>query len=144
MRSFALAFSSSRLAPPNTASNRFSSIASSSVVVCSRFRLAQRPVSSATRPASIESCTDATISRVSACCTRRSRNSSTSAKLCPVSTCITGNGIRAGQNARSARASITIESLPPENSSTGRSNSAATSRMTCIDSASSMSSCESW
>ena len=36
--------------------------------------------------------------------TRRSRNSSTSGKLCPVSTCITGNGIRAGQNAFSASA----------------------------------------
>ena len=37
--------------------------------------------------------------------------------------CITGNGILAGQNARSARRSMTIESLPPENSRTGRSNS---------------------
>ena len=35
---------------------------------------------------------------------------------------------------------MTIESLPPENSSTGRSNSAATSRMMKIDSASSSSS----
>jgi hypothetical protein len=60
-----------------------------------------------------------------------------------VSTCITGNGIRAGQNARSARASITMESLPPENSSTGRSNSAATSRMMWMDSASSTSSWDS-
>src|ERR1700722_18679395 len=42
----------------------------------------------------------------------------------------------AGLNAFSASASITIESLPPENSSAGRSNSAATSRMTWIDSAS--------
>jgi len=32
-------------------------------MVCSRFRLAHRPVSSVTRPASIESCTEATISR---------------------------------------------------------------------------------
>ena len=61
----------------------------------------------------------------------------TSGKLCPVSTCITGNGSRAGQNAFAARCSITTESLPPENSSTGRSNSAATSRMMWIDSASS-------
>ena len=57
---------------------------------------------------------------------------------------MTGKGILAGQNARSASASITIESLPPEKSSTGRSNSAATSRITWIDSASSTSSCESW
>jgi hypothetical protein len=144
IRSLARAFSSSRRAPPNTASNWCSSIASSRVVVCSRLRLAQRPVSSATRPESIDSCTDATISRAPTSATRRSRNSRTSAKLWPVSTCITGNGVRAGQNARSASASITIESLPPENSSTGRSNSAATSRSTWIDSASSMSSCESW
>ena len=54
----------------------------------------------------------------------------------PVSMCISGNGILAGQNAFSARRSMTIESLPPENSSTGRSNSAATSRMMWIDSAS--------
>ena len=92
-------------------------------------RLAQRPFSSTARPASIESCTLATTSRTPSSATRRSRNSRTSGKLCPVSTCITGNGILAGQNARSARASITMESLPPENSSTGRSNSAATSRM---------------
>ena len=38
------------------------------------------------------------------------------------------NGMRAGQNAFSASASMTIESLPPENSSTGRSNSATASR----------------
>ena len=56
---------------------------------------------------------------------------------------MTGNGILAGQNARSASASMTIESLPPENSSTGRSNSAATSRMTWMDSASSTSSWDS-
>ena len=60
----------------------------------------------------------------------------TSAKLWPVSTCITGNGRRAGANALAATCSITAESLPPENSSTGRSNSAATSRMMWIASAS--------
>ena len=32
---------------------------------------------------------------------------------------MTGNGRRAGQNAFSASRSMTIESLPPENSSTG-------------------------
>ena len=56
---------------------------------------------------------------------------------------MTGNGTLAGAKARSASASITIESLPPENSSTGRSNSAATSRMMWIDSDSSTSSWES-
>ncbi len=112
-------------------------------MVCSRFRLAHRPVSSVTRPASIESCTEATISRTPSSAARWSRNSMTSLKLCPVSTCMTGNGILAGRNAFSARASMTTESLPPENSSAGRSNSAATSRMTWIDSASSTSSWES-
>ena len=46
MRSFARARSSSRRAPPIAASNWCSSIASSSVVVCSRLRDARGPVSS--------------------------------------------------------------------------------------------------
>jgi len=103
---------------------------------------ARRPVSSTTRPSSMDSWTEATTSCTPASASRRSRYSSTSVKLCPVSTCMTGKGILAGQNARSARASMTIESLPPENSSTGRSNSAATSRIMWIDSASRTSSCE--
>ncbi len=49
---------------------------------------------------------------------------------------MSGNGNLPGQNAFSASRSSTIESLPPENSSTGRSNSAATSRMMWIASAS--------
>ena len=60
----------------------------------------------------------------------------TSGKLCPVSTCMTGKGSLHGANAFTARCSITTESLPPENSRQGRSNSAATSRMMWIDSAS--------
>ena len=52
--------------------------------------------------------------------------------------------MRAGQNAFSASRSITIESLPPENSSTGRSSSATTSRMMWIASASSVCSWVSW
>ena len=56
---------------------------------------------------------------------------------------MTGNGNLAGRNAFSARRSITIESLPPEKSSTGRSRSAATSRMMWIASDSSSSRCES-
>ena len=47
-----------------------------------------------------------------------------------------GTAAAPGQNAFSASRSITAESLPPENSSTGRSNSAATSRMMKMDSAS--------
>ena len=136
-RSFARARSSSRRAPPNAASKPCSAIASSSVTVCSRLRDARGPVSSTTRPVSIDSCTLATISRSPSSATRRSRNSITSGKLCPVSTCISGNGNAAGRNAFSARRSSTIESLPPLNSSTGRSNSAATSRITWIASDSS-------
>ena len=62
---------------------------SSSVVVWSRLRLARGPRSSTTRPWSIDSCTDATTSFTPSSATRRSRNSSTSGKLWPVSTCIT-------------------------------------------------------
>ncbi len=114
-RSFARARSSSRRAPPSAASNPLAAIASSSVTVCSRLRDAPGPVSSTARPESIDSCTDATISRSPSSRTRRSRNSITSGKLCPVSTCRTGNGKRAGRNAFSASRSSTIESLPPEN-----------------------------
>ena len=136
IRSLARARSSSRRAPPKAASKPCSSIASSSVVVCRRLRDARGPVSSTTRPASIESWTLATISRSPSWETIRSRNSITSGKLCPVSTCMIGNGNFPGRNAFSARRSRMIESLPPLNSSTGRSNSAATSRKMWIDSAS--------
>ena len=94
-------------------------------------------------PAVIASGTEATISCTPSSATRLSRNSSTSGKLSPVSTCMTGKGMRAGANALRANSSITMESLPPEKSSTGRSSSAATSRMTWMDSASSVSSWES-
>ena len=112
-------------------------MASSKVTVCSGLRDAPNPVRSCTRPASIEACTEATISSTPNSATVRSRKVMTSSKLCPVSTCITGNGMRAGKNARRARCSSTTESLPPENSSTGRSLSAATSRRMPIASSSS-------
>src|SRR5205823_4642537 len=92
--------------------------------------------SSTTRPASMSSCTADTTSRTPNRATVRSRNSITSSKLCPVSTCSTGNGSGAGQNAFAARCSMTTESLPPENNNTGRSKVAATSRKTCTASAS--------
>ena len=57
MRSFARARSSSRRAPPKAASKPCSAIASSSVTVCRRLREARGPVSSTTRPLSIDSCT---------------------------------------------------------------------------------------
>ena len=64
-RSLARAFSSSRRAPPNAASNLFSRIARSSVTVCSGLR---DGIVSTTRPASMSSCTLATISRTPASC----------------------------------------------------------------------------
>src|SRR5450756_1289674 len=97
-------------------------MASSSVTVCSGFRDA--PGRSTTRPASMESCTAATTSRSPSRATKASRKASTSGKLWPVSTCSSGNGTGAGQNALRARCSSTAESLPPENSSTGRADSA--------------------
>ncbi len=112
----------------------FSRIARSSVTVCSGLR--DGPLST-TRPASMSSSTLATTRRTPCRATSSSRVAMTSSKLCPVSTCITGNGSRPGANALIARCSMTIESLPPENSSTGRSNSAATSRMMWMASASS-------
>ena len=63
------------------------------MTVCSRLR--DGP-SSTTRPASIESWTEATISCSPSSATRRSRNSITSAKLWPVSTCRIGHGNGAG------------------------------------------------
>ena len=132
----------SLLVAPGTAHRRVEAvlaIASSRVVVCSWFRDARGPRSSTTRPWSIDSWTLATIRRSSSSAMRRSRNSITSGKLCPVSTCMTANGKRAGRKAFSARRRSTIESLPPEKRSTGRSRSAATSRMMWIASDSSAS-----
>ena len=142
MRSLALAFSSSRRAPPKTASWRPSAMARNRVGVCSRLRVAPGDVSSTVRPASMSSCTRATTRRTPSAAAWRSRNSSTSSKLRPVSTWRTGKGTGAGQKALRARCSMTMESLPPENSSVGRSNSAATSRKTWIDWASSARRCD--
>ena len=85
----------------------------------------------------MESWTEATTRRSPSSATRWSRKAIASGKLWPVSTCMTGKGKRPGRKAFSARRSRTAESLPPENSSTGRSNSAAASRMMKIASASS-------
>ena len=136
MRSLARARSSSRRAPPNAASKLWAAIASSSVTVCSRLR-ERRPAPRRRGRCRSSPAREATISRSPSSLTRRSRNSSTSGKLWPVSTCMTGNGNAPGRNAFSASRSSTIESLPPENSSTGRSSSAATSRMMWTASASS-------
>jgi hypothetical protein len=94
------------------------------------------PVCSVTRPSSMSSCTDATTSRTPCSATRRSRNSMTSGSC--------GRCRRASPGTACGRPERLLgqvqhddESLPPLNSSTGRSNSAATSRMMWIASASS-------
>src|SRR4051812_12102255 len=93
-RSLARALSSSRRAPPNRAVNPCCSTASSSTGVWIRLR---DPLgSSRTVPDAIASGTEATTSSTPSSATRLSRNSSTSGKFSPVSTCITGNGMRAG------------------------------------------------
>ena len=79
------------------------------------------------------------MSRTPSWATRRSRKSSTSSKLWPVSTWTTGNGIGCGQQAFEARCKSTSESFPPEKRRAGRSNSATTSRMMWIASDSSVS-----
>ena len=96
MRSFARALSSSRRAPPKHASNPFSAIASSSDTDWRRLREAPGP-GSPQRPRSIDACTDATTRRAPSLLTTRSRKSSTSWKLWPVSTCITGERERRGR-----------------------------------------------
>ena len=66
MRSLARAFSSSRRAPPKTASWRPSVMARRRVGVCRRLRVAPGDVSSTVRPASMSSCTRATSRRTPA------------------------------------------------------------------------------
>ena len=72
-RSLARAFSSSRRAPPKTASKRCSAIASSSVTVCSRLRLARGRSPRPPGRGRSTSWTLATISRTPSSATRRSR-----------------------------------------------------------------------
>ena len=108
-------------------------------MVCSRLRDARGPVSSTTRPASID------------VLHRRDDELHVEpldrgvAELDDLGEVVAGVDVhhrerqRAGQNAFVATCSITTLSLPPENSSTGRSNSAATSRRRWIDSDSSAS-----
>lgn len=103
-------------------------------VVCRVLRVPS--ARSRSSPRSMYSCTEPTTSRRPSRSTVRSRNSRTSGKLWPVSTWTTGKGILPGQKAFAARWSITTESLPPEKSMAGRSNSATTSRMMWIASAS--------
>ena len=138
-RSFARAFSSSRRAPPMQASYLPFSMVSNSVAICNRLRLACAPVSSRTRPPSMVACTLPTTSCTPSRSAKASRNSMVSGKLWPVSMCTSGMGMRAGAKAFAARCVTTMLSLPPLNKIAGRSNCAATSRNTNMDSASSSS-----
>ena len=95
-RSLARAFSSSRRAPPNAASNLCCSSVSSNVTVCSLLRLAVYPFSSTARPVFIDSSTEPTIKSAPNSSTNSSRYVMVSSKLCPVSICTNGNGMAAG------------------------------------------------
>jgi len=106
--------------------------------VCSRLREGSVPGSSTERPESIDSCTEA----------HQQRRLDLGHDAVPEVQHLGGScarwlpsrvwDVREGESAPArdafwARWSITTESLPPENSSTGRSNSRATSRMMWID-----------
>ena len=137
MRSFARARSSSRRAPPNAASKPCSSIASSSVV-------GLQPVARGARAGLLDDAAvvdrllhggdDQPLAEL---------GDAAVAELDHLGEVVAGVDVHdrereraPGRNAFSARRSSTIESLPPQNSSTGRSSSAATSRMMWIASAS--------
>src|SRR5258706_195242 len=119
-------------------SNESSAIASSRVTDCAAFLLSSKR-RSLTVPRRIESSTERTMSRSWSSAARMSRKAITSGKLCPVSICISGDGNFAGRKTFSARRSSTMESLPPENDSTGFAHSPATSRSMKIASDSSQS-----
>ena len=141
MRSLARALSSSRRPPPNAASNLCVRIAVSSVTACWRLRLPVGP-GSGMSPLSMLSCTEATTNSRPYVRTNSSLYSITSGKLWPVSTCMTGNGKRAGANALMASHNNTAESFPPENSNTGDSHPDTTSLMIVIASDSRRSRCD--
>ena len=128
MRSLARALSSSRRAPPKHASNPCSAIASSSDTDCRRLRDAPGP-GSPQRPRSIDACTDATTRRAPSLLTTRSRKSSTSWKLWPVSTCMTGNGNGPGRAPWRRGGARPPSPCRRRTAATGVRSSAATSRM---------------
>ena len=126
MRSLARARSSSRRAPPHTASYSRSAMVSTNGTDCSGLRVPSGR--SCRSPRSIQSWTRATCRRAPDSSTRRSRKSITSGKLCPVSTWRSSNGTVAGAKARRASSKTTTESLPPEKRMPTLSNWPATSR----------------
>jgi len=92
---------------------------------------------SRTRPVRIDSSSERTTSCKPVSRAIRSRKAITSGKFCSVSMCSSVTGAFSGKNAFCARRSTTAESLPPEKSSAMLRHSAAISRRTKIDSASS-------
>ncbi|CAI8871170.1 hypothetical protein EMIT0194MI4_30043 [Pseudomonas sp. IT-194MI4] len=136
-RSLARDFSSSRRAPPNAASKPYLSRACLRPSVFMMSVCLALPWVSGLIPCATPSGLTCTSRSRPSSSTMRSRNAYISLNFHWVSTCITGNGSLPGKNALRARCSITAESLPTEYSITGLSNSAATSRMMWMLSASS-------
>lgn len=124
--------SSSRRAPPSTASYSRLAMVSTSGTDCSGLRVPSGR--SCRSPRSIQSWTWATCRRAPDSSTRRSRKSMTPGKLCPVSTWRSSNGTVAGAKARRASSKTTTGSLPPEKRRPTLSNCPATSRRMWIDS----------
>ena len=132
MRSLARARSSSRRAPPSTASYSRLAMLSTSGTDCSGLRVPSGR--SCSSPLSIQSWTWATWRRAPDSATRSSRNLMTSGKLWPVSTWSNSKGTVAGAKARRASSKTTTESLPPEKRMPTLSNCPATSRRMWMDS----------
>ena len=127
IRSLARARSSSRRPPPNTASNRCSAIVSSSGDGLQRVAGAVRALD---EPAVVDPVLDVRDLQPQARGARPggrgSRSPPGSCARCRRAAAGTARG--AGANALTARCTSSVESLPPENRITGRSNSPATSR----------------
>jgi hypothetical protein len=128
MRSLARLFSSSRRAPPKAASNFHLSSAWRRASVFMTWVWTEDPEDSSEVPrASPASLTYTSMSKPSRAAIS-SRNAIISRNFQVVSTCSSGNGSFAGENAFCATCSKTLESLPAEYSITGLPNSATTSR----------------
>ena len=119
MRSLARAFSSSRRAPPMRRRSRTRAMASSSVTDWCGVAALGRGRAAARGPLRIESSTERTIRRSPSSAARASRKAITSGSCGRCRCAAAGTGSGPGRNAFSASRSITIESLPPENSSAG-------------------------
>ena len=139
MRSLARAFSSSRRAPPISASKRNSSMASSSVTDWCTLRDSPgwRQAHGAALHRVLDAAHDQLGAQFLARGSRGSRSPPGSCGRCRSSAA--GRGCGPTPKAFSAHLSSTSESLPPENSRVGRSKAAATSRRMKMASSSSAS-----